>query len=75
MEERAKLYARAESHRIGMELHNGPHRSDEEYRVLFEEMLASAFRIGYAAGEEDDARFRHSKREPAPPRYKGGPVR
>jgi len=58
VDDRAKLYAHAESHRIGVEIASGPHRSDAEYRLLFEEMLASAFRIGYAAGE-DDARYRH----------------
>jgi hypothetical protein len=58
LDERAKLYAHAESHRIGVELAKGPNRTDAEYKLLFEQMLASAFVIGYAAGE-DDARFRH----------------
>jgi len=52
IDSRAKLYAHAESHRIGVEIASGPRRSDAEYKLLFEEMLASAFRIGYAAGAE-----------------------
>jgi len=66
MENRARLYANAETRRIGIEIAGGPRRTDAEYTILFEEMLASAFRVGYAAGE-DDARFRHSPRTMTPP--------
>ena len=67
VEDRARLYAVAESRRIGIELAKAGDKTDAEYKLLFEAMLTSAFVVGYAAGE-DDARFRHGARTSEPRR-------
>jgi len=69
-DDRARAYARAETHRVGLMLAEGGVRSDESYRLIFEGVLESAFRIGYAAGAEDVRKARE-----LPPRREVGIAR